>query len=122
MNESTNSFTQVFERLKTYITLQAEIILLTAGEKAAIFLAKLISNSVLVFFGILIFIFASFAAAFALSSWFNSYGLGFLTVALFYLLVVIIFIMLRRKYVEKPLIDKFISLFFSNNSGAKKDE
>lgn len=116
MSEPIDKIANLFEKLKTYITLQIEILSLNAGEKAAKALAKLVANGAIVFLSLFVFLFASLAMAFALSSWLNSYALGFLLTAVFYLLIALLIVLLKTKYIEEPLVDIFIKMFFNKNS------
>ncbi|WP_052345614.1 phage holin family protein [Alkaliflexus imshenetskii] len=59
-----------------------------------------------------VLMFLSLATAFFLSDLLNSNGLGFTIVALFYLILAIVFYAMRHKWVEKPIIKAFIKLFF----------
>lgn len=65
----------------------------------------------LLFFAIM---FISLALAFFLGAVLASNGLGFTAVALLYVLLALIFYVLRRKLVEKPIIKNYINLFFPN--------
>lgn len=69
----------------------------------------------LIFCGLLVFmLFVSIAAAFALSVYFDSYTLGFLTVAFCYLIVTIVVLIFKRKLIERPLLKIFSSIFFND--------
>lgn len=59
-----------------------------------------------------VFMFLSLAAAFFLGDLLGSNGLGFTLVAGFYLLMAVIFWLSRRIWVEKPVIQAFIKIFF----------
>lgn len=119
MSESIDKITDLFDKVKRYVALQIQITTLTIGEKAAQLLAKIVSNIVIVFLSLLALIFASFAGAFALGSWLKSYALGFLIMAGFYLLLILIFILLKNKHINNPLVNMFIRIFFNNNSDDK---
>ncbi|MDR1056912.1 MAG: phage holin family protein [Prevotellaceae bacterium] len=122
MNEPIDRIAHLFEKLKTYITLQIEIASLTAGEKAAQLLAKLLSGGAIVFFAVFFFLFAGLSSGFALGACLGSYAIGFLLIAAFYLLIAVVIILCKHKYIEKSLTDVFIKMLFKKNQGDKSDE
>ena len=64
-------------------------------------------------FGMVVF-FCSFALAFALGNYLNSYPFGFLIVAAIYLIVTGLVFLVRDKIVEGPLLEKFSEIFFND--------
>ncbi len=65
----------------------------------------------LLFFAIM---FVSLAFAFFLGTIFSSNGIGFLLVALLYIFGALIFYLLRKQIVDKPIIKAYINLLFPN--------
>ncbi|WP_418264461.1 competence protein [Flavobacterium faecale] len=63
---------------------------------------------------ILVLLFGSFALAFALSNYFESYALGFLAVMVLYVFITVFLFLFRRKLIEGPILKKFSFLFFNN--------
>jgi hypothetical protein len=57
-------------------------------------------------------LFLSFAAGFYLGSLLDSDELGFLCVAGFYVLLLIVFLALRKRIIEQPVIKAMIRLLF----------
>lgn len=68
----------------------------------------------LVVFYLLFFVllFFSLAGAFYLGETLKSKALGFIIIGSFYLVIVIVFYLLRRVLIERPVIKSFINLFF----------
>ncbi|MEN2398514.1 competence protein [Flavobacterium sp. MC2016-06] len=62
----------------------------------------------------MVLLFASVAAAFALSTLFGSYTLGFLAVGGMYLLTTILLFLIKDKIVEGPILEKFSEIFFND--------
>ena len=62
----------------------------------------------------MVLLFASVAFAFALSSLFGSYTIGFLVVAGFYLVATILLFFIKDKIVEGPILEKFSEIFFND--------
>ncbi|MEP6928776.1 MAG: competence protein [Flavobacterium sp.] len=62
----------------------------------------------------MLLLFGSVAAAFAFSTMFGSYTLGFLTVGGMYLLATILLFFIKDKIVEGPILEKFSEIFFND--------
>lgn len=90
---------------------------LVKASKKASEVASGVVNSVLIFFTIFcIILFASIAAAWWLGTVFESPALGFLSVAGFYLLVVIILIMLRKKVISPFIRNSLIKKIYEEKN------
>lgn len=63
---------------------------------------------------IMFLFFGSIGLAFALSDYFESYILGFTAVAGCYLVIGLLFFLLKKKWLEVILIKKFSNIFFNN--------
>lgn len=63
--------------------------------------------------GVLMLLFLSFAAAFALGQLFESTSLGFLCVAGFYLLLAILLYFVKPQIIEGSILSKFSEIFFN---------
>ncbi len=101
-----------FQDLKVMITdyLAARIKLLKYEiyEKTAKISASLFSAFVLVMLAFLVLFFLSISVGFYLGSLFNSYGLGFILVTALYLIVLIPFLLFRKNWIEKIIINRII--------------
>lgn len=98
--------------LQEYFQVQFDLTKLhTAESLSRIFskAANLVVAGYLLFF---ILFFLSFAAGYFIASLLESYELGFLCVAVFYILVLIIFLIFKRPIVERPIIKAIANLFF----------
>lgn len=98
----------LFEKIKAYVQVRIRLALLNGVEKGAELYAKMISNSILVLVLFMLLLFCSLALAFYLSELFQSYWCGFSYVAGIYLLVCIVLLLIRKKFIEKPLMDQFV--------------
>ncbi len=98
----------VFDKIKTYVQVRVRLAFLSGIEKAAELYAKLISNTILLLLVFMLLLFSSLALAFYLSALFQSYWCGFLYVAGIYLLASVIVALIRKKIIEKPLMDQFV--------------
>ena len=100
---------QLVEVLKHYIGLRSEYMKLDAADKVVRLLAALIMGSLLLALLALALIYLSFAAAFAMADY---VGLApaFCIVAGAYLLILVLFILFRHLWIEKPLVKFLASL------------
>jgi hypothetical protein len=62
----------------------------------------------------MVLFFGSFALAFAIGNYFDSYPLGFLIVGGIYLFFTILLFFIKDKLVEGPLLEKFSGIFFND--------
>jgi Na+/melibiose symporter-like transporter len=86
-------------------------------------LSRIISNAasiaIIGFFMFFIFFFLSFAAGYYFAHILNSNELGFLMVAAFYFLLLLVFLVFRKRIIERPIIKAIVKLFFAK---IKSDE
>ncbi len=100
---------QLVEVLKHYIGLQSEYVKLDVIEKFVRLTTALIMAAVLFLLVIITMIYFSFAAAYAMAPHLG-YGWSFCIVAVFYLLILILFVLFRKSWVERPLVKFLASL------------
>lgn len=62
----------------------------------------------------MVLVFCSFAMAFAIGNYLDSYPLGFLIVGGVYLFFTMLLFLIKDKLVEKPLLEKFSEIFFND--------
>jgi hypothetical protein len=109
------------KEIQEYLEVKLDLVRLHTAEH----LSSLLSNaSTLAIAGYLLFlilIFLSFAAGFFIGSLLHSNEAGFLCIALFYFLVLIIFLALRKQIVERPVIRAVVRFLFPKfNNDEKK--
>lgn len=104
---------RLIEKFKHYLGLQTEFVKLDATEKIVrlITVFSVILVSVIAF--LLILLYLSIACALALSQ-FMSVAAAFLIVAVFYLIVFLIFLFNRKRLIEKPLVKLLASILLDN--------
>nr|WP_317632048.1 phage holin family protein [uncultured Flavobacterium sp.] len=79
--------------------------------KASSFLIKIVLLSL---FLLLSLMFLSFAIAFAIGNWVDSYSLGFLIVGGIYLLISLILFYKGGRFIDKPMLKTFSEIFFND--------
>lgn len=103
---------EVKEEFEEYVTKRIDLVKLHIVEdlsKATSRFGIKLGVSYLLFFVLLFF---SLAGAFYLGEILSSLALGFIIIGSFYLVVMVIFYLLRRILVERPVIKSFINLLF----------
>ena len=97
---------QLVEVLKHYIGLQSEYMKLDVVDKVVRLLTAITMTVVLL--GLFLIIYLSFAAAYGLAGLIGSTALAFCVVAGVYLFILILFIIFRHQWIERPLV-KFLA-------------
>lgn len=110
MEEKNNKsvFSALKEDLVAYVELQSALLKLNTFEIISKGGAALISAMALIIFAFFFLFFLFLSLGFYLGKILNSLYQGFGIVAIFYLFLFIIFLLIRKKYVEKPLMNKII--------------
>lgn len=103
---------QLISSLKDYIGLQKDLLQLNVVTKFAHILTVLLLGIVLSFFILLVIIFLSFAAAYALSAVMPT-ALAFLCIACFYIILLSIVYSNRNSWIKRPLIRLFADIMTS---------
>lgn len=103
---------QLVETLKHYVGLQSEYVRLDIVEKTVRILTVFAITASFCMLLLLMLIYLSFAAAYALES-LVGYVAAFSIVAGFYLILLILVIVFRKQWIEKPLVKFLASLLLS---------
>ena len=98
--------------LLEYIEVKLDLIRIHTAENLSRIFSNVATIAVIGFLLSLMILFLSFAAGFYFGSLLDSNELGFLCVAGFYVLLLIVFLALRKRIVEQPVIKAMIRLFF----------
>ncbi len=104
---------QLVEVLKHYIGLQKEYVKLDVIEKVVKLTTVITMAFVLSVLLILTIIYLSFAAAYALAPCVGNVG-AFCIVAGFYLLLLVLCVLFRHRWIEKPLVGFLAELLMGN--------
>jgi hypothetical protein len=95
-----------------YIEVRLDLIRLHTAENLARIFSNVAGIAVIGYLLFLIIIFLSFSAGYFIGSLLDSTELGFLCVAGFYTLLLLLFLSLRKQIVERPVIKAMIRLLF----------
>jgi len=107
--------------IEEYIEVKFDLLRLQTAENISRILSSSVSIVIVVGLMCIILLFLSFAAGYFFASLLNSNGLGFLCVAGFYGLILVIFIILRKRIIQRPIIKAVVKLFFPKSGDYEKD-
>ncbi len=101
-----------FQELKVlitdYVAARFKLLKYEVYEKTAKIAASLFSSLVIVLLVSLLIFFLSIALGFYLGALFNSNGSGFMVVSGLYLIVLVPFVIFRKSWIEKQIVNKLI--------------
>lgn len=100
------------EYLETFYKLSV----VRATKKASDIASGVVNSALLFFFSLCILLFLSVAAAWWLGDVFNSPALGFLSIAGFYVLLIIILVALRKKVISPFIKNSLISKIYEEKN------
>lgn len=119
LKQEFNKAEELAMQLKAYVNTEIELVKLTLAEK----LSKLLSNFIaLIFVGVVFFLFILFTSlslAYLIGEWTGKIWIGFLMVAVIYLLMGIITWLTREKLLQVPIMNAIIRQLFSKDQQEK---
>ena len=109
-DKNIETIAQLVEVLKHYIGLKADYLKVDLAEKIVKLLTVATMVVVLSFLLILVLIYLSFALAFGLATFIGT-ATAFLAVAGVYFILFLLFILKRKRWIERPLVRVLSSMF-----------
>ena len=100
---------QLAEALKQYVGLQKEYIKLDVIEKVVRLITAIALTLITAFLIVLVLIYFSFAVAYALEPALGAVA-AFAIVACFYIFILMLFLIFRKKWIERPIVTFLASL------------
>lgn len=110
-------FQNLFLEFKHYVELQKEFIKLDTAEKVTVLLSAIITVTVMLILGALVLFFLTFAAAYYIGNASGSLPLGFCVIAIFNLLLLLVFYACRSRLVLQPMARFLVRLFAPKDNG-----
>ncbi|TAJ07910.1 phage holin family protein [Marinilabiliaceae bacterium JC017] len=110
------------KEVQEYINARVDLTKLHMAENLSRFFSGLIIKMVVFYLFFFVLLFSSLALAFWLDRALDSRGAGFLIVAGTYLIIGVFFYSIRRKLIERPVIQSFIQLFFPSYTDYDKEK
>jgi len=106
--------------IKDYIEVKIDLIRLHTAENLSRIFSSTPNTAVIGYLLFFVLLFLSFAAGYWFGSLLDSNELGFLLVAVFYLIILVIFLIFRKRIIEKPIIKAIMKLMFPKFSEDEK--
>lgn len=98
-----------------YIRLKIKETKLEAADKLSSVFASIAAIVILSFFSVMFILFLSIAAGLLLNKILESAYLGFLIVALFWMLIGLLIYFARNRLIKRPLKDRLVNAMFNSN-------
>lgn len=115
MEEFKSKAGDLTDSISDYIQTYYKVTLLNAADKATGITASTISSVVVVFLGIFVLLFSGIALGIWLGSLLDNPALGYLLVAVLYLLIIIIVVAMRKKIVFPMIRNSIIKKLYEPN-------
>ncbi len=115
MSEIGDKIEDLTSNVKDYVNTQYQLAILKAGNIVSTIGARIVGTFILVAIFSFFVIFISTSAGFYLSKVTGSREMGFLIVALFYLVVGLVLLIFRKKLVIGPIRNNFIKQIFKDD-------
>lgn len=98
-----NKFSAVYHSTNDLVTIKTKMVKLEIYERVTNLITSAISSVVIGVFALIAFLFLNMALGFWLSSLFSSAALGFLCLGGFYLLLLFVFLAMRKRFEDKKI-------------------
>lgn len=108
----TGELDELRKELEDYLQVRLDLIKLHITGELSRFFSSIMTKMAILYLLFFVFMFFSLAAAFVLGQWLGSYSLGFAIMGAVFLLAAIIFWLLRKIIIERPVVQRFIELMF----------
>jgi hypothetical protein len=105
---------ELVDHVKQYVNNRIESAKLSTAEKSSAVIATLIAGATIAVVFIFFLIFAGVALSIGLGEWLGIPWLGFLIMALFYLLVGVVVWIARSRLIQLPIIRLLLKQLFNN--------
>jgi len=111
----TEDIREIILEVKHYLNLQKKYFAIDAAEKTTVILSAVAIAAICILFGAIILLFCTFALAYWIGDLLNSLPLGFLSMAIIVLFILLLFYCKRKTWIIQPLARMMAQLFIENN-------
>lgn len=115
LNNNKTIFSELKNDIVEYVELRSELTKLSAFEIISKAGVSLISAFALLIFAFFFMFFLFLSLGFYFGKLLNSSYQGFGIIAIFYLVLFLLYLALRKRFIEKPLMNKIIESLTENN-------
>jgi uncharacterized membrane protein YqjE len=98
--------------LEEYVEARVNLTKLHIAGELSHFFSSFMTKTVILYLLFFALLFLSLSGAIILSKWLESYVIGFALTGGFFLLITLVFWLLRKIIIERPVVRRFIDLFF----------
>jgi hypothetical protein len=120
-DQDSPDLSKIIDKVNEHVDTRMEYLRLLLSEKVAVVISKLGSAFILIAFFLLFFLFVNVSAAMWIGKHFNDYAIGFGSVSLFYLLLIIIYLIFRNSVFEKKIQNMVIRSLYPENDEDDED-
>lgn len=115
-NNRDDKYSKFVRDAKEYIELQSDMLRLNLVEKLSLIISYLVVMIIGLFLGLAAFVYFSMAFVFWLGTFFNSLIPGFLIMGGIFVLILVLFFIMRKRLLLNPIIRKMSAILFNDIS------
>lgn len=120
--QETSFFKESRQQLEQYVQDRVLLLKLQMVEKVSQLIALLFTGLTLALLAFFILLFVSIMAGYYFANITGSLYIGFGIVAIFYIILFVLIVSLRKKVIEKHIIDAVIKIFMDKSASDDEDE
>lgn len=121
-DDESPDLTRVIEKVNKHVDTRMEYLRLLLSEKVAIVMSKMGTVFIVLSLFLFFFLFTNIAAALWIGKHFGNYAIGFGSISIFYLLLAIIYLLLRKPVFEKKMQDMVVNALYPEKDEEDEDE
>jgi hypothetical protein len=115
-------FEETQDLIESYVNNRLRLLKLQTAEKSSRVVTLLFAGLVIGILSFFILLFVSIMAAYFFSEIFHSQFYGFGTVALIYILLLVIAVWIRKKYLDKYIFHRVVKILFDSNTDDDEEQ
>lgn len=119
MEDEKSHLTQLATHAEEYLKTRQELTQLVITEKIVMMGSSMTSSLIIVMLFIVVFFFASIGLALFISSYFDENYLGFAIVAGFFLILALVLLMMRDRWLKRPMMNIIIKNIFKEEENGQ---
>lgn len=108
----TREIDELKKEFEEYVQVRIDLTKLHIAGELSRFFSSFMTKTVMLYLFFFVFMFFSLAGAILLGQWLESYVLGFTLTGVIFLIAALVFWLLRKHLIERPVVKRFIELMF----------
>jgi hypothetical protein len=117
MEKEKSTFDTIIEDAQQYFNAKQELATLKIAEKSSRAVSAAAAGIMIFILALIMMLFASISLGFALTNYFGSASIGFLGVAGIYLVLLLLLLANKEKWIINPIINTMVKNFFKDHDG-----